>query len=102
MDLGTRPQGMIASLRRWHWSRWLRAGMAVAFIGQGWSGHDPMAFLIGGFFGVQALFDLGCGMNGCRAPQSNDVTAVSTSEYTEVASISNADITKTAGSFRAN
>jgi hypothetical protein len=93
---------MIASLRRWHWSRWLRAGMAVAFIGQGWSGHDPMAFLIGGFFGVQALFDLGCGMNGCRAPQSNDVTAVSMSEYTEVASRSNADITKTAGSFRAN
>jgi len=75
---------MIASLRRWHWSRWLRAGVAVAFIGQGWSGHDPMALLIGGFFGVQALFDLGCGTNGCRVPRSGTAAKGSEVDFTEV------------------
>ena len=77
---------MIALLRNWHWSPWVRAGLAGAFLAQAVFGNDAMAFVPAAFFGVQALFNLGCGMTGCgvqpgRAPTNDPVI-----EYTEVRS----------------
>jgi len=93
---------MIAQLRNWHWSRRLRAGVALAFGAQAVFGNDAMAFLPAAFFGVQAAFNLGCGMNGCSAPQQKHLAEGAAIEFTEVSSTSNADATGTAGSFRTN
>lgn len=78
---------MIAMFRVWDRSRWLRAGLAGAFLAQAVFGHDAMAFVPAAFFGVQALFNMGCGMTGCgvrpdSAPANDtviDLTEVRTS-----------------------
>jgi len=47
-------------LRNWHWSRWLRLGIAGAFIAQGAHGGDGVAYALGAFFGIQAVLNTGC------------------------------------------
>ncbi|MBL7980571.1 MAG: hypothetical protein JNL52_02055 [Flavobacteriales bacterium] len=77
---------MIAQLLNWHWSRWLRAGVALAFAAQAVFGDDAMAFIPAAFFGAQAVFNLGCGMNGCSTPQSKTAENEKAVEYTEIRS----------------
>jgi hypothetical protein len=86
MDNGPCPEGMIAMFRGWHWSRWLRAGLAGAFLAQAVFGHDAMAFVPAAFFGVQALFNLGCGIRSCGVEQGSNLKNEKVIEYTEVRS----------------
>lgn len=58
----------MSTLRKWHWTRWLRAAIAGAFIAQGFAGGDAMAYAIGSFFGIQAIFNVGCFGVGTCAP----------------------------------
>lgn len=65
----------MSTLRNWHWTRWLRAGIAGAFIAQGFAGGDTMAYAFGAFFGIQAIFNVGCcGVGACTpvASTTND------------------------------
>jgi hypothetical protein len=56
----------MSDLKNWHWTRWLRAVVAGAFIAQGIAGGDGMAYAIGAFFGIQAILNVGCwGTGGC-------------------------------------
>jgi hypothetical protein len=76
--------------------------VALAFGAQVVFGNDAMAFIPAAFFGVQAAFNLGCGMNGCSTPLSKHPAQIAAIEFTEVSSTSNADASGTTGSFRAN
>jgi hypothetical protein len=58
---------MIA-LRNWHWSRWLRLGIGLAFIGQGIASGEAFAFGAGAFFSMQAILNTGCCFAGNCAP----------------------------------
>lgn len=64
----------MSALRNWHWTRWLRAAIAGAFIAQGFSGGDTMAYAIGTFFGIQAIFNVGCFGAGTCAPATTSTT----------------------------
>lgn len=56
----------MSALRNWHWTRWLRAAIAGAFLAQGVASGDTMAYAIGAFFGIQAIFNVGCfGVGTC-------------------------------------
>lgn len=41
-------------------ARWLRVGLAVLFFITGLVEREPVALLAAGFFGLQALFKVGC------------------------------------------
>ncbi|MCC6723722.1 MAG: hypothetical protein IT258_04380 [Saprospiraceae bacterium] len=50
----------------WHFMRILRAGIALWAIFEYTKTADWMILAIGGFFAVQAIFDIGCcGASGC-------------------------------------
>lgn len=53
---------------QWHWSRWLRLLVGLAFIGQGRASGDAFAFGAGAFFGSQALLNIGCCFASTCAP----------------------------------
>ncbi len=68
----------MSALKNWHWTvpsgrqaRWLRAGIAGAFIAQGFASGDTMAYAFGAFFGIQAVFNVGCcGVSTCTSAAS--------------------------------
>lgn len=69
---------MIA-LRNWHWSRWLRLGIGLAFIGQGIADGEAFAFAAGAFFSLQAILNAGCCVTESCTParstmSDNDIT----------------------------
>lgn len=64
---------MIA-LRNWHWSRWLRLGIGLAFIGQGFASGEAFAFGAGAFFSIQAILNTGCCFAGSCAPGRKTMT----------------------------
>ena len=47
-------------LSGWTVQRWLRLALAVIFLGAGIQGHETVAYAAAAFFGVQALFNVGC------------------------------------------
>lgn len=55
-------------MQGWDFARVLRAGLAVAFLGAGVTGADGLALLAGGFFGLQAVFNVGCCGAVCASP----------------------------------
>lgn len=64
----------MSMLKNWHWTRWLRAAIAGEFIVQGFASGDTLAYAIGAFFGIQAIFNAGCfGMGNC-APATGTTT----------------------------
>lgn len=53
-------------LTGWNGARWLRLVFAVVFLAAGLKGHEPVAYVAAAFFGVQALFNVGCcGIGTC-------------------------------------
>lgn len=50
-------------LTGWHAQRWLRLVFAAVFLAAGITRQEPVAWFAAIFFGVQAVFDVGC----CRA-----------------------------------
>ncbi len=66
---------MTTTLRNWHWTRWLRLGVAAAFVGQGFASGDAVAYAFGAFFGIQAIFNIGCYTGGSCATTTTDNTA---------------------------
>lgn len=57
---------MSALLASWGWMRWIRLGLALAFLMAGVQNGDPVAYMAAAFFGVQAIFNLGCCGATCR------------------------------------
>ncbi|MBK7944087.1 MAG: hypothetical protein IPJ85_01715 [Flavobacteriales bacterium] len=58
----------LSALLQWHWSRWLRLLVGLAFIGEGIASGDAFAFGAGAFFGLQAVLNSGCCFAGTCAP----------------------------------
>ena len=75
-------------LSNWHFMRILRALVAVWAIFEFINTKEWMVLFIGGFFAVQAIFDVGCcGASGCAtAPQTRKQDGLATQEvdYEEV------------------
>lgn len=49
----------------WHLMRWFRLGFAVFLFSQAYLTHEWFFIVFGLFFLAQAVFNLGCGANGC-------------------------------------
>ncbi|MEZ4738318.1 MAG: hypothetical protein R2818_02940 [Flavobacteriales bacterium] len=55
-------------LTGWHAQRWLRLVFAVVFLAAGITRQEPVAWFAAIFFGIQAVFDVGCcGSVGCTS-----------------------------------
>lgn len=73
-------------LTNWHFLRVLRLGMALVFFSAYYQQGETVALFAGLFFGVQAVFNTGCGPAGCATgpmdyKKTNDVKEI---EYEEV------------------
>lgn len=44
----------------WHWTRWLRLGLAIAFLAQGLVSGEGVAWAAGVLLGLQAVLNVGC------------------------------------------
>lgn len=56
-------------LTGWNAQRWLRLGFGIVFLIAGITEREPVALVAAAFFGVQALFDVGCcGNQACVPP----------------------------------
>lgn len=49
----------------WHAMRWIRIVIGLFFIQQAVQFHEFLLGFMAVFFLFQALFNLGCGLNGC-------------------------------------
>jgi hypothetical protein len=57
-------------LHNWHATRWLQLAASLMFLFAGLSRNDGVALFASAFFGIQAIFNVGCcGMAAC-APRS--------------------------------
>jgi len=50
----------------WHWMRFLRLGLALFLFYNAYETHEWFFIAFGAFFLFQAIFNLGCGPNGCN------------------------------------
>ncbi|MBK7382392.1 MAG: hypothetical protein IPI81_03520 [Flavobacteriales bacterium] len=58
-------------LRGWHAMRVLRAVFAVIFVFAAISSNEPVAWFAAAFFGIQAVFNIGCcGVDECQPSPS--------------------------------
>jgi hypothetical protein len=65
----------------WHFARFLRLGFALWIGYNAITSHQPIFFLLAGFFAFQALTNTGCcGANGCAAPSKATPTEEHSSE----------------------
>lgn len=55
----------------WHLMRWFRLGFAAFLFVQAYITHEWFFIAFGLFFLAQALFNLGCGAQGCGVSYSN-------------------------------
>jgi hypothetical protein len=53
----------------WHFMRWLRLALALYLFEQAYQTHEYFLVVFGGFFLLQAIFNWGCGPNGCSLPK---------------------------------
>ncbi|MBK9147748.1 MAG: hypothetical protein IPM12_08015 [Flavobacteriales bacterium] len=58
----------MTALRHWPWTRWLRLGIGLAFIGQGFASSEAFALGAGAFFSMQAILNTGCCFVGSCTP----------------------------------
>jgi hypothetical protein len=71
---------MIHLFRNWDGARLLRAGLAVAFLTQGFHAGDVFAYTVAALFGIQAAFGLSCGLGTCAPrPREGHVDTAETS-----------------------
>lgn len=73
MDRGAWNYRMMGALKNWHWTRWLRFGVASVFLAQGGATGEPIALIIGSVLMVQAVLDRGCSPAGhCAVERKED------------------------------
>ena len=66
--------------RNWDGARLLRAGLAVAFLIQGYHAGDAFAYTVAALLGIQAAFGLSCTLGTCTPkPAESHVNAAETS-----------------------
>jgi hypothetical protein len=59
----------MAIFQNWHFTRFLRAGLAIWAYVEVWRTGEWLLFALGSIFALQAIFDLGCGgARGCGVP----------------------------------
>lgn len=62
-------------LRNWTFMRVLRSGFALTFLAAAITRHEPIAWFAAAFFGVQAMFNVGCcGTGTCRTGNTDRTT----------------------------
>jgi len=54
----------------WHIMRWFRLGFAIFMFTQAYTTHEWFFIAFGIFFLAQAIFNWGCGANGCGVSYS--------------------------------
>lgn len=74
MDRGPWNEGMMRTLVIWHWTRWLRLGVAGVFLAQGFHSGDGLALAIGALLAWQGLFNVGCSSSGQCAMTNDQIT----------------------------
>ena len=52
----------------WHITRWIRLAFALFLFVQSYVLREWFFIVFGLFFLFQAIFNLGCGVNGCAVP----------------------------------
>jgi len=52
----------------WHTMRWIRLAIAIFLVQQAIQYREVMFGFMSLFFFAQALFNMGCGANGCAVP----------------------------------
>ncbi len=70
-------------LQNWDITRWIRLGLAVMFLVAGILKADTLAYFAAGFFGLQAVFNVGCCGMSC-APSRTDRTNSAETAITDV------------------
>jgi hypothetical protein len=53
----------------WHLMRWIRLAFALFLLGEAYATREWFFIVFGLFFLLQALFNWGCGTNGCAIPK---------------------------------
>ncbi len=53
----------------WHLMRWIRLAFALFLFGEAYATREWFFIVFGLFFMLQALFNWGCGANGCAIPK---------------------------------
>jgi len=56
----------------WHITRWVRLAFALFLIVQAFVLREWFFIPFGLFFLYQAIFNLGCGLNGCEVPNNKN------------------------------
>ena len=76
-------------LTDWHAMRWMRLAFAVVFLSAGIAQHEPVAYAAAAFFGLQALFNVGCCGAACaptrtRTEQGTSLPVQADVSYEEI------------------
>jgi uncharacterized membrane protein HdeD (DUF308 family) len=59
-------------LHNWHFMRILRVAIALFLFYNAYETHEWFFIVFGLFFLIQAIFNLGCGPNGCGVSYKNN------------------------------
>lgn len=63
-------------LHGWSVARWMQLAFAIVFVVAAISNHEPFAWLAATYFGLQAVFNVGCcATSACAAPSTSKVNA---------------------------
>ncbi|MFC5684137.1 hypothetical protein ACYE2N_15245 [Flavobacterium sp. MAHUQ-51] len=54
----------------WHVMRWIRLAFGLFSLQQAFQYHEILFGVMAAFFLFQALFNTGCGLNGCTIPKN--------------------------------
>lgn len=74
-------------LGKWDAWRWLRLGIGIWVIGQGISSSNGQLIVMGVFFTLMPLLNVGCcGSGACGVPQSKSIHAEQEVRFEEVRS----------------
>lgn len=57
-------------LSNWHAMRIFRLAFAIFLFVQAYNTHEWFFIIFGIFFFIQAIFNSGCGSNGCTVPKN--------------------------------
>jgi len=78
---------MTALLTNWNFMRIFRLGMGLWILYSSFSGNQPLMGILGGFFALQSILNIGCcGSGGCAIPatKSKQLNETKDIEYEEV------------------
>ncbi|MFB6457165.1 hypothetical protein ACE38W_17975 [Chitinophaga sp. Hz27] len=71
-------------LTGWNFMRWLRLGMGIAIMVQGFYSHDMQFVLIGGLLSLIPILNFGCGGGNCSVPRQRNTKQQQAVSYEEV------------------